>query len=84
MQNGVVIADGAGSVVGEWKLEQSRLPDEGVVEGEQVMSIDWDIDGDGTAERLITLRDAYRNGKESNIFAVFGKETASFRSFGDI
>lgn len=80
----IVGADESEPTKSDWRLEQTCLPEEGIFEGEQVLSIDLDIDGDGTPERLITLQDAYRNGKEGNLFSVFRKEGKSFRSLGEI
>ncbi len=68
----------------DWRIERLVLPADGVVEGEEVISTDVDIDGDGLVERLVTLKLGMANGKAGNIWCVFGKSGERYFSFGTI
>ena len=60
------------------------LPSEGVFEGDEVISIDVDLDGDGEQERLVTLKLGNQNGKFGNIWHVLAKRGNSFKEVGTV
>lgn len=66
-----------------WEAERYYIPDEGVREGEMIISMSADIDGDGTVEKLVTTN-YQRNGKYGNMWTVYDAAGGRFKELGDL
>lgn len=73
----------AGDAIPGWEVERYYLPDAGVREGEMIISMSADIDGDGIAERLVTTN-YQRNGKSGNMWTVYDVVDGRMRELGDL
>lgn len=69
-------AEGAG-----WEVERYSLPDEWIREGEIVISMLVDLDGDGLMEKLVTTN-RQRNGKMGNMWEAYDVSGNRFRQLG--